>query len=157
MTTSTVLRAAALSGGACELRHLSKNTINACFERCETQLKALRGYVTQKRLFQLLDETTNSHFRIIYPCLALCFNADMREDTAKHSASCTPFRSIYLYFLTNACKHTILCHFQLVVTSATSSSSQDCVVCHNNAAEHCILLKLSLLNGFIKKRTSPLK
>ncbi len=47
-------------------------------------------------------------------------------------------RAYIIYFLTDRLSAMLLHCFQLAVTSATSSSSQDCAGRHNNAAEHRI-------------------
>ncbi len=52
--------------------------------------------------------------------------------------TCLLKKSIYCVFWWIGWVHMLLCCFQLAVTSAKSSSSQDCTVPHNNALEHCV-------------------
>ncbi len=80
---------------------------------------------------------TNSRFWVICRCSALCFSVGTCEDATKHSAIVSSFETrIYWVFLLNCVetpfmKRIMLRCFQLAVTSAMSSSSQDCDGCHN--------------------------
>ncbi len=85
-----------------------------------------------------LTETT-SLFCVVYLCLALSFSVGIWEDTTKHPATFMSFKtSVHCIFWRIVWVLMLLRCFQPAVTSATSSSSQGCTVCHNNAVEHHI-------------------
>ncbi len=111
------------------------------YKNVTTVFKGEVWFLHRNSFLFVLWSSWKRRFWVPYPCLASCFSVDTWEDTTKHSARFTSFTtSVYCIFGRIVWVLMLLRCFQPAVTSATSSSSQNCTVHSNNAAEHRIWL-----------------
>ncbi len=120
---------------------LKDETINVwwCHLRFWHKHKVEQQLLTCKRSsFRLLRET-NSCFWVKSCCSTLTFSVGTWEDATKHSVIVLFFKTSVLWWIVKALDMPLNLHcFQLVMVSARSSSSPDCIIHHNNAVEHRI-------------------